>query len=278
MSLPIEVEFIKCSPTKNMTLLVKTPVPEIHQYDVGKMLIAYGHVGGEQCGFLVAPKNKKAAYGLRMMAGEFCGNATISLGAYGMKEQFPNAKTGDTEEFLLEVSGADSLITCTVEKMEIGYEGAIEMPLPRTIANETFVFEGEQYVYPVVHFLGISHIIIEQETLLKSTMEAMAIAWENHETLGEAFGILLWNPQKKQLTPYVYLKGMGGIFEHGCGSGTSAIGIYEALRQKKSCTIVCEQKGGVISAFVELDEKQSLKKIVLKGGVSIVAEGKAFLS
>lgn len=277
MSLPTEVEFIKCSPTKNMTLLVKTLVPERHQYDVGKMLIAYGHIAGEQCGFLVVPKNKKADYALRMMAGEFCGNATISLGAYAMKERFPKAKTGDMQTFLMEVSGAEALLFCTMEKMEMGYVGTIAMPLPQKIANEEFLFDGKKYTYPVVHFLGISHIVIEQETLQESTMEAMANAWQTHKTLGEAFGIMHWNRKEQKLIPYVYLKGFGGIFEWGCGSGTSAVAIYEALRQQKTVTTFCEQKGGTMSAFVELDEKQSPKKIILKGGVSIVAEGTAFL-
>ncbi|MFI3174235.1 MAG: hypothetical protein R3Y53_03400 [Bacillota bacterium] len=278
MKLPTKVEFVKCSPTQNMTVLVKTPVPIEHQYTVGKELIAYGHIGGEQCGFLMLPKNKKADFGLRMMAGEFCGNATISLGAYGMHTQLPDAKIGEVKAFFMEVSGAETLLSCSMEKTEQGYAGTIEMPLPIAIETTDFPFGGTVYTCTVVQFLGISHIIIERDDLSQATVEEMANAWAKEELLGEAFGILLWNPQKKTLMPYVYLKGFGGIFEHGCGSGTSAIGIYEAQKRNENCTTFCEQKGGVMSVFVELDEVHFPKKIVLKGGVSIVAEGTAFLS
>ncbi len=287
MSLPTSVSFVKCSPTKNMTILVTSPVSTTHQYDVGKALIQYGHIGGEQCGFLMTPTNEKADYALRMMAGEFCGNATISLGAYAMKEQFLEAAVGDTKEFFMEVSGAETLLSCKMEKKEIGYEGTIEMPLPTAIENVDFSFKGRVYTCPVVHFLGISHIIMERDDIEKSTVEAMAIAWANNEILGEAFGILLWNRTTQQLIPYVYLKGFGGIFEHGCGSGTSAIGIYEALKQCENATgfgdytTICKQPGGTMSVSVAVEltaQKKHLQKIVLKGGVLIVAEGSAFLS
>ena len=38
-------------------------------------------VGGEQVGYLEAPSDERAAARLQMMGGEFCGNATMALGA-----------------------------------------------------------------------------------------------------------------------------------------------------------------------------------------------------
>ena len=75
----MEVKFIKASPTENMTLLIETPVAREKQLAVAERLIAYGSVYAEQAGYIEEAENPAAEKRLQMMAGEFCGNASLSL-------------------------------------------------------------------------------------------------------------------------------------------------------------------------------------------------------
>ena len=131
----MELQFVKVSPNENMTLLIESPVPRSQHLAVAKALIAYGSVYAEQAGYIEEPENKEACVRLQMMAGEFCGNATLSLGACLFSKEHP--KTGEEKNFLLEVSGADSLIDCHMKKEADGYLGQLSMPLPTKIATET---------------------------------------------------------------------------------------------------------------------------------------------
>ena len=78
----MEVKFIKASPTENMTLLIETPVAREKQLAVAERLIAYGSVYAEQAGYIEEAENPAAEKRLQMMAGEFCGNASLSLAAW----------------------------------------------------------------------------------------------------------------------------------------------------------------------------------------------------
>ena len=71
----MKVEFVKLSPTQNMTILVKTPVERENHLEVATKLMDYASVGAEQVGFI---ENGQGTIRLQMMAGEFCGNATRS--------------------------------------------------------------------------------------------------------------------------------------------------------------------------------------------------------
>ena len=104
----MEIEFIKTSPTQNMTVLVKTPVPREKQLALAERLIAYDSVYAEQAGYIEEPENPQAAKHLQMMAGEFCGNASLSLAAW--LAQKDGLAAGETREYLLEVSGTEGLV------------------------------------------------------------------------------------------------------------------------------------------------------------------------
>ena len=51
----MKYEFIKTSPTGNMTVLVRTPVPRGEQPAVAASLMDYESVNAEQAGFLEPP-------------------------------------------------------------------------------------------------------------------------------------------------------------------------------------------------------------------------------
>lgn len=271
----MEINFIKTSPTENMTILVDTQIPEEMHLAVAQKLIAYNHVYGEQAGFIQEPKDKHAAKALRMMAGEFCGNATLSLAAWLMEQKQP--AIGATETVLLEVSGARNLVRCEIQREEDGYFGKVDMPLPLTISQEQFTVRKEFLSLPVVRFDGIVHIIVERKIWggeARTKAEEAAGLWA--EKMPDAFGILLWDGDTKELEPLVCLKDTSLIWERGCGSGTSAIGAFLAMQAGSHISLECKQPGGTMGVEVTLNQGR-IASLQISGHVAIVASGKAYI-
>ena len=67
-------------PAGNITLLVETPVDPAEYHSVANQLMAIEQFHCEQVGFITEPV-MGGGIRLEMMGGEFCGNATMSLGA-----------------------------------------------------------------------------------------------------------------------------------------------------------------------------------------------------
>lgn len=271
----MELQFIKTSPTENMTLLIETPVPRAKHLEVAEKLIAYDSVYAEQAGYIEEPENPLAQKRLQMMAGEFCGNASLSLAAVLAEEK--RLAVGEETDILLEVSGADSLVNCHMKKEENGFFGKVAMPLPQNIENRVFHLQGETYELTVVAFAGISHIIVPA-TLWgkggKEKAEQAAKAWANE--MPAAFGILLFDEEKGELHPLVSVENVSLIWERGCGSGTSAIGAYLAKKERKSVSISLKQPGGTMGVEA-LYGNEKMESLFITGEVSIVAKGTAFI-
>lgn len=271
----MEIDFIKTSPTENMTILVETPLSEEQHLEVAEKLMAYNSIYGEQVGFIQEPKNKHAAKALRMMAGEFCGNATLSLAACLMEQkQLPlNA----TETVLLEVSGAKNLVSCEIQKKESGYLGKVDMPLPLSADWETFFIGSKAFTLPVVRFEGIAHIIVERKLWgenARMKAEQASSLWA--DSMPDAFGILLWDGETGELEPLICVKGTSLIWERGCGSGTSAIGIFLAMQARSTVSVDCNQPGGTMRVQVVMTDGK-MTALQITGHVSIVAKGKAYI-
>ncbi len=272
----MELKFIKTSPTENMTLLIQTPVPREQHLAVAEKLISYGSVYAEQAGYMEEPENPLAEKRLQMMAGEFCGNASLSLAAWLAKEK--GLPVGEKTEIILEVSGADSLVCCEMKREERGFSGRVAMPLPKAIEKRIFTLDGERLELTAVVFEGITHIIVPvslwgEDGVAKAEQAAKNWAGE----MPAAFGILLFDEEKGELTPLVAVENVSLIWERGCGSGTSAIGAYLAEKMRKAVSVKLKQPGGIMG--VEADYKNGkIEALSITGKVSIVAEGKAFLS
>lgn len=259
-----------------MTLLIESPVPRTQHLQVAKALISYGSVYAEQAGYIEAPENKDACARLQMMAGEFCGNATLSLGAYLFSKEQP--QTGDTKDFLLEVSGADSLIRCHIQKEAKGYLGQLSMPLPTKITTETYVLAGRSYELETVYLPGITHIIVPKDLWgeqARQTAEQAAKAWEN-QIAAEAFGILLFDQHAMTLDPLVCVKNASLLWERGCGSGTTAIGAALASKAQSDLSLALKQPGGVMHIDAHLHQG-CLRALTLTVHVTIAAIGTAYV-
>ena len=271
----MELRFIKTSPTENMTLLIETPVPREKHLEIAEKLIAYGSVYAEQAGYIEEPENPAAEKRLQMMAGEFCGNASLSLAAVLAEEK--GLSVGEETEIILEVSGADSLVNCRMKKEEIGYSGRVVMPLPQAIAYRTFHLEGETYELAEVVFEGISHVIVPVSLWGENATEKAELAakvWAAE--MPAAFGILLFEEEKGELRPLVSVQGVTLIWERGCGSGTSAIGCYLAAKEGRSLSVSLKQPGGIMSAEISY-ANGTITSLHITGKVSIVAKGTAYI-
>jgi len=271
----MELRFIKTSPTENMTLLIQTPVPREEQLAAAERLIAYGSVYAEQAGYIEEPADPRAEKRLQMMAGEFCGNASLSLAAWLAKEK--GLPVGEKTEVLLEVSGAEQLVHCEITRNEKDFSGRVAMPLPKKIEKKAFWLEGERLELPVVTFSGITHIIVPASLWKdagKEKAEQAAKAWAAE--LPEAFGILLLEEEQHILHPLVCVQGVSLIWERGCGSGTSAVGAYLAWKTGGSVSVLLKQPGGSMGAEVTCKEGR-IEALHITGNVAIVAEGTAYL-
>ena len=271
----MELKFIKTSPTENMTLLIETPVPREQHLEIAEKLIAYGSVYAEQAGYIEEPENPLAEKRLQMMAGEFCGNASLSLAAVVAEKK--GLKAGEETEIILEVSGADSLVNCHMKKEENGWSGRVAMPLPKAIEYKKLQLEGETYELVEVIFEGISHIIVPVSLWGENAVKKAELAakeWAEH--MPAAFGILLFDEEKGECQPLVSVQGVSLIWERGCGSGTSAIGAYLAMKEGRSLSVSLKQPGGIMGVEVSF-ENGKVASLHITGKVSIVAKGTAYL-
>lgn len=270
----MEIEFVKLSPTENMTVLVKTPVPRDRQLETGIRLIQYSSVYAEQAGFIERPQNPMAEARLQMMAGEFCGNGTMAMAAYIARQK--GLKPGERARIPLEVSGADGVLICAIEAHGNGYRAAVEMPKPVSTAYEELGLLGRKL--PTVCLPGIKHIIVPKELLgdnFKAFLEGH-IGELKEQILCGAFGIIVFDEESMRIDPLVIVKSADSLYwERGCGSGSEAVGIYLSLRDKKDVNIGLSQPGGIIDVSVKYNN--GIESVSIAGNVHIAAEGRAYI-
>lgn len=271
----MEISFVKLSPTQNVTVLVTDPVPRAIQPDVAAKLLAYDGVGGEQAGFLEEPTRPGARARLQMMGGEFCGNATMSLGAYLARRD--GLADGGAEEYALEVSGAEELVPCRIQRQGDAFVGTVRMPLPLGVGEVTLPCDAGEAALARVELPGITHLIAPVEGgLSREEIQRRIRPW-NEIVRAEALGVLRWDETAGRMEPLVYVPGTdSAVWERGCGSGTAALGAYLARRAGRSCQSAVGQPGGEIVVRAELDG-DSFRALTITGTVRVTAEGRAFV-
>lgn len=270
-----EANFVKMSPTQNVTILVESSIPRERQAETAAKLLAYDGVGGEQVGFLERPTLPGAQLRLQMMGGEFCGNAAMSAGAYlawknGMAD-------GGSFDYVLEVSGASGLVGCRIERRGSNYRGAVRMPLPERFDEVTLQTDEGERVMQMVCMPGIVHVIVPMdERLSRQEIERRIRSW-NEEIRADALGVLRYDEETQTIEPIVYVPATdSAVWERGCGSGTAALGSWKAWSTGKAYIGGVYQPGGEIIVEADVtDGKVTDLKIV--GTVRITASGRAYL-
>ncbi|EOP91356.1 hypothetical protein IGM_02002 [Bacillus cereus HuB4-4] len=272
-----EIDFIKFNPTQNMTILVKTSHPVEEYKNIASKIMAYESVYAEQVGFIEeSVKNEAAAY-LQMAGGEFCGNASMALATFIVSKK--GLKHNDSDEMLLEVSGADRLIMCQVRRNSDEYHCQVTMPIPKKIEQQTIQYDGEDLDIIIVRYHEYIHIVIEIAQINPTVREkAKKLAKLLGLTLGtNLVGILLYKSESNEMAPLIYVPHLDSMFwERGCASGTASLGAYLAWKNNREVCAQIKQPGGIINVVATCNGFE-LTDLKVEGSVRIVAHGKAFI-
>jgi diaminopimelate epimerase len=267
-----EIDFVKVSPTQNMTLLVRSEHPVEEYGGIATAIMSAGHVHAEQVGFVRKPTSPGADAGLHMAAGEFCGNACMALAAVSASEEGLGA-TGPAD-VLLESSGAEDVVRCRVERRYPDYICEIAVPLPQRVQPWTADAGSALVLYE-----DALHVVIEADRVDQETRDrAQATALR----LGESWsvpliGVMVYESRRKRLTPLVHIPSLDCmVWERSCGSGTGSLGAYLALKERGPIATDVTQPGGTMRVRANFEHGR-LAELTVAGSVRIVAEGKAYV-
>ena len=226
----MELNYYLFDPTKNMTILVETPVPAASQPFAASRLLQ-AEPTAEQVGF-VSAGDGESDIALRMAGGEFCGNATMSTAAlFCMKNDLKEASVH------VRASGAEAPVGVEVRAAGDGFICTVDMPRPKRI--------GEAFGCPLVEFDGISHMIAA-EPMERAAAEAAVK--ERCAALGAAgLGLMLLDAPAETLTPLVYVAAPETLYwEHSCASGSAAAGAYLAATRGETVDLALREPGGIL--------------------------------
>ena len=253
-------------PTKNITLLVTTPVQRALQPQTAAWLLRH-EPQAEQVGFLEPSATAPAR--LQMMGGEFCGNATMGLGAWLCRRD--GLAHGVTHDFLLDISGADMPVPCAVTPVAHGYLATVEMPLPEKMEVRTFPVGNGEIALTVVFLPGICHIIAPQDTIDRTQAEELLRRWSG-ALPGEAVGLILLDEERCTIDPLVYVKPTDtAVWERGCGSGSAAVACCLTAKRGAPQCLSIRQRGGTIAAVTQWDG-EGVTAVHITGSVALAGE------
>lgn len=260
----MEFDFYILDPTGNITAIVETPVMRESQSCAARLIMdEYPQV--EQVAFIEPRKAGSTDIAIRMMGGEFCGNAAICAASLLM------SRCPDEEaSFRLEISGAEKPLTAKLRADGELYIGSVEMPLPRSVDEISLSFGEKSYSFPRVSFDGITHLIAMGN--IEKTEALSAISGWCRELNTDALGILFC--EGDAMTPLVYVGSTDSrVWEGSCASGTCAIAAYKAIKSKGSISVDLSEPGGNIGAdAVYADGK--LRSLKLRNKVMILGHFK----
>lgn len=215
-----------------MTALVRTRVPRTLYSTIARRIMAQD-TAIEQVGFIEPATNPRAVLRLHMMGGEFCGNATRSLGFF-IHEKLKRGRGRPRKEFLLEVSGCGELIP-----VKISGNDEVEISPPVNQYNEEHFRTCEHGTH--VKLCGISHFVTNypsyaalQPTILRFRARYMLGHEDMLKDSAAASGVIFLqklDDGRTKIHPMILVKETGTfIYETGCASGTLAAALVEARK------------------------------------------------
>lgn len=270
----MKLNFVKVNPVENMTIFIMDQIPRKDHKSLSNKIMDYNNLHGEQVGFIERAASEDMLR-LQMMGGEFCGNATRSLAALMVHNDYPQIKK-EKEKYLvdLEVSGMEESIRCEVEKLDGNkYLSKIEMAPPISIEEVSIDFEGEDLEFTRVNFEGIIHFIVDKDKIDDKNKFYRRIKDSLEDSDYEAFGIMYYDFKDDFMEPLVYVRSTDSLFwERSCASGTCAYGAYLSHKNKGNIHVDIDQPGGSLNVDVEYKDGK-IEKIYLDGKVEIVGQG-----
>ena len=197
---------VVANPANNITVFVLDYVEKEDYKDIAKNILENTDFNAEQVGFVKEPI-MGGDVRLEMMGGEFCGNASRSIGMLFARQN--NIESGNV---LVEITGSDRPLNTKVDFENETSE--IDMPIPKGIESINVSGLGK---FPIVLIDGINHIIAESVDATDENFEKFKKAvYENYDI--EAFGVMFFDKEKNYITPAVYVKDTDTtFFESSCG-------------------------------------------------------------
>ena len=237
------LEYCFADPTGNVTLLVEGLFAPESCVEIAGLLLK-AEPRAEQVGFLAPVSGRTVS--LRMAGGEFCGNAALSSAAAALSSS--GSMSGI---YFVDVFGQTGSLRAEIRKSgDALYSGRIEMPSPLDITERVFSCPGQDLLFPVVHFPGISHILCTRP-LEKKTAEEAIRSW-CRELNVPALGIMQLDLQTDRLLPLVYVPALDTLYwESSCASGTCAAACWLAAQKKRDGFFRFSEPGGTLGAQLE---------------------------
>ena len=204
----------------------------------------------EQVGFVNTDINNTE---LMMAGGEFCGNATRSAVKY-----YLNDKKGNLS---MKVSGVPERLNTGMDEYGNAW---VDMPVIKG-AYENSVRRVDDNT-AIVRMYGITHVVMESGDVNSkySKEELKQYAYGILESLDllkeDAAGVMFVNRLDDvniEIAPVVFVRAINTLFyETACGSGTTAVGVYESARLKTGIdTNILQPSGNTINVKTEADDK-----------------------
>ena len=243
------------NPTGNITILAPMPADSMCLKEIADALMKK-ESEAEQVGFTY--KCKDADIGLMMAGGEFCGNATLCAAAM-VCEGFSGSGIKDIR---VKVSGASEIADVQIKKTGDNlFVGSVKMPQAISVSKKTLRFDGKKFIFPVVEFCGISHIIC-QEDMNESFAQKAVRKWCS-DLSADALGIMFLNAEKKSIKPLVFVKASDTLFwESSCASGSAAAALFLSREEKKAAEYEFTEPAGILKVRIQSDGD-----IVLTGSI-----------
>lgn len=251
-------QYVTLDPTGNITCLVLEHVDPEDEKELTRRLLQEC----EQVAYLEPATLPDSGATVRLMGGEFCGNAAMAAAAWLMRCCL---NPGEEKDVPLQVSGTEGIIRCRIKALDDGFEGTVQMPGIREVTDMTY----GGIALKAVRMEGIIHLVYEgaplEQAVAESLLKAIAATLPD-----EAAGLIRWNRETGEMIPLVYVRGSGSlVWEHGCGSGSAAVGALEALRQGEgTASTAITQPGGVIRVTAEAADGK-IRNLSITGRISI---------
>lgn len=261
-SLPKKINFSILRPGGNETALVVGVETNSRLRKKINDQIMNRHTTVEQVGFVNLDLQNAE---LMMAGGEFCGNATRSTVWQILK--------GQPGEILIKVSGVSSKLKAGVDKNGNAWA---QMPIYADPSRITFLENGTS----IVAMEGITHVVMNDEHPNASPKELKKIAHIILQKLkltqsDVACGVMFVSPSILgfQMRSVVFVRDINTLFyETACGSGTTAVGLLEAVKQNKSVNFPVIQPTGIpIHVSIIFDGVQ-FRQATISGPITVVAK------
>ena len=259
------VRFSILDPTGNITALVTDEVAPAAYTETAAAIMA-AHPEVEQVGYVRLDWEQPS---LCMAGGEFCGNATMSAAAL-----YADAKGLEKACLRLRVSGAEEPVEVALQKEEGCYTGKVVMPPVKAVTMHPFACMHLQGDLPVVEMQGISHAVVEEESVFYHLLEQKENAEKTirqwcRELAADGLGLMFLKEEADgyALQQLVYIPSGETVFwESSCASGSACTAVYLERKNHRETPCTLKEPGGSLTVSIRRKDGRA----VLGGHIRLV--------